>query len=135
MDKNNKSKVLEGLLKENKLSLDSFLYRYTKKHHLKFSDDGKVYISAKSKPEEVIIDEYDGNGHTIIAKNVGQGLAFTTQIERDYNIEDRICIRVKLGDVLDQAGILYKVTSVPEYITSFLLTLPTGKVNVEIVAN
>ena len=100
---------------------------------MKYSENGIVSILAKENAEELIIDLYQGQGHSFMARNIGFGLAFTTDIEEDYIIEGKIGVKVKLKDILNQGGLIYPVISVPEYITSFFFSLPNGKVQVELL--
>jgi len=40
-------------------------------------------------------------------------------------------VEVKLKDILDQNGLIYEVTSVPEYVKAFFFSLPDKKIKVE----
>jgi hypothetical protein len=71
-------------------------------------------------------------GHFLIANNIGAGLAFTLSVEEDYNSNDKLCVEVKLEDILDQNGLIYEVTSVPEYVKAFFFSLPDKKIKVEV---
>ena len=90
-------------MSEDNLTPDSKFYRYTKKSHIIEHKDGSLTITANSNPPEMIIDLYDGQGHTFRADSVGQGLSFTTKEEQDYRTDETVSVKLKLKDILDQA--------------------------------
>ena len=128
---NTVSAVLKSFMEQNSFTPESLFFRYTSSQYLEETNDGIIYLSAIKNPTEMIIDAYHG-GHSLMAKNVGMGLTFTTSVEDDYKSADKKCIEVKLKDILDQNGLIYKVTSVPEYIQAFFFTLPNEKIKVKI---
>ena len=79
----------------------------------------------------MVIDLYNGQGHTFKAENVGQGLSFTTKEEQDYYTDESISVKLKLKDILDQGGLIYKVISVPEYVNAYYFTIPSGAVKIQ----
>ena len=127
-----KNKILQQLMLDDNLTPDSEFYRYTKKPHIIEHKDGSLSITANSNPPEMIIDLYDGQGHTFRADSVGQGLSFTTKEEQDYRTDETVSVKLKLKDILDQGGLIYKVISLPEYVKAYYFTIPKGKVKVQI---
>ena len=122
--------MLESIMKEHGLSGDTLLYRYQPAKYLEISPDGRSYILAKENPKEIVIDPYRGGNHSFQADTLGPGLAFTTSRVDEFEVEDRICITVKMKDVLSQGGLIYPVISTPAYLRSFFLTIPDKKVEV-----
>ena len=127
-----KKEILQQLMLEDNLSLDSEFYRYTKKSHINKNKDGSLTITANSNPPEMVIDLYNGQGHTFRADSVGQGLSFTTKEEKDYYTDESVSVKLKLKDILDQGGLIYKVISVPEYVNAYYFTIPSGKVKINL---
>lgn len=119
-----RNKILSEIMHENKLDKEGLLYRFTSDKYLKHSEDGSEYIIANDAPQEMVIDKYDGQGHVFIAKDIGPGLTFMTEPLEEYVREDRVCVSVKIADILDQGGLIYSVTSLPAYITAYFVTLP-----------
>jgi len=120
--------LLNDLLKESNLNHESILYRYTSEKYLQKKNDSNHVLIASNEPVEMVVDFYKGQGHVIIAKNIGKGLSFLTEPLDEYKRDDRVCVLVKLGDLLLQGGLMYKVTSLPAYITAFFFTIPSGEV-------
>ena len=52
------------------------------------------------------------------------------QAEKDYIREDRVLVSVRLGDVLDQGGLIYRITSLSSYLEGYFCTLPKECVKV-----
>ena len=127
-----KNRILQQLMSEDNLTPNSEFYRYTKKSHIIEHKDGSLSITANSNPPEMIIDLYDGQGHTFRADSVGQGLSFTTKEEQDYRTDETVSVKLKLKDILDQGGLIYKVISLPEYVKAYYFTIPKGNVKVQI---
>lgn len=127
-----KKEILQQLMLEDNLSPDSEFYRYTKKSHINKNKDGSLSITANSNPPEMVIDLYNGQGHTFRADSVGQGLSFTTKEEKDYYTDESVSVKLKLKDILDQGGLIYKVISVPEYVNAYYFTIPSGKVKINL---
>ena len=123
--------MLQDLLEENKLSHETKLYRFTSERFLNKNDDGTESLVANNVPIEMLVDNYNGQGHVFIARDIGKGLSFLTEPLDEYVREDRVCVSVSVGDLLDQGGLIYKVTSLPAYISAFFFTMPTGVVPVK----
>ncbi len=123
--------TMEGLLKENKLTHDSILYRFTSEKYLINKDDGTEYLKVNPAPVEMIVDAYKDHGHVFMAKDIGPGLSFLTEALEEYQNDERICVSVKIKDLITQGGQIYKVTSLPAYINAFFFTLSTGDVKVK----
>ncbi len=89
-----------------------------------------MYIESKASTTDMLINIYHGFGEVYIATEVGQGLSFLSKKEDEYNKSDRVCVEIKLKDVLAQGGLIYTVTSLPAYLKAFFCTLPEGKIKV-----
>jgi hypothetical protein len=126
-----KKEILQQLMLEDNLGPDSELFRYTKKSHILKNKDGSLTITANSNPPEMVIDLYNGQGHTFRADSVGPGLSFTTKAEQDYCTDESVCVKLKLKYILDQGGLIYKVISVPEYVNAYYVTIPSGTVKIQ----
>ncbi len=125
--------ILNDIMSAYNLSSESVLFRYSLPKHISTTDQSITTINAKDNPEEIIIEGYQGGGHSIHASNIGPGLAFTLVAEEDYKTPHKVCIEVKIKDIIEQGGLIYKVTSVPAHINAFFFTLPQGKVKVKVV--
>lgn len=123
--------ILTKFLFENNLTPENKLYRYTSKEYLK-KIDNQLYIESKASPTDMLIEIYHGFGEVYIASEVAQGLSFLSKREDEYNRSDRVCVEIKLKDVIDQGGLVYTVTSLPAYLKVFFCTLPEGKIKVVI---
>jgi hypothetical protein len=142
--------VLERLLAENGLTSDTRLYRETLRKALeRTSTSGIFSLAANATPAESVIDVY-GQGHTVQAEQVGAGLAFaeTPRPEWQDTMEmrvlqsgertkellslERIEVEVRLGDILDQGGLIYPVESVAIE-RAWYCTLPAGSIHVKLV--
>lgn len=124
--------ILNKFMKEFQLTPESTLIRYTNNKYLN-EENGCYYLISKSKPTEMLVDRYHGFWEVFIASEIGSGIAFLSEREDEYESTDRICVEVKLKDVLDQGGLVYNVTSLPSYLKAFFCTLPEGKVKVSIL--
>ena len=127
------SEILNEFMQEYNLNSESNLYRYTSKEYLKESN-GKLYLKAKTEPNDMVVDRYHGFWEVFISSEVGQGISFLSNREEEYERSDRVCVVLKLKDVLDQGGLIYTVTSLPAYIKAFFCTLPEGKVKVTVIS-
>jgi len=127
----NKKEILQQLMSEDNLTPDSEFYRYTKKSHINQNNDGSLTITANINPQEMVIDLYTGQGHTFAADMIGQGLSFATKEEQDYCTDETVSVKLKLKDILEQGGFIYRVISVPKYVNAYFFTIPSGKVNVQ----
>jgi hypothetical protein len=121
--------ALAELLSEYALSKESVLYRATLPEHLEKGDGNEfAWISANPDPSEAVVNVY-GTGHLSQASDMGPGLAFAEQEDNSWIESERVLVSLRLGDVLDQGGLVYPVESVIiERV--WYLTLPTGRVKV-----
>jgi hypothetical protein len=122
-------KILEGILEEFKLGSNSKLYRYTSRDYLQ-EMNGELYLNAKTYSTDTVIDHYEDKGHFYTSGEIGKGLSFLRQAEKDYIREDRVLVSVRLGDVLDQGGLIYRITSLSSYLEGYFCTLPKECVKV-----
>lgn len=122
--------IIENLLKENNLSYDSILYRFTSERYLKKNDDGTEILKVNQQPQDMIVDTYKGQGHVFVAKDIGPGLSFLTEAFDEYHRNDRVCVSVKISDLLSNGGRIYKITSLPAYVTAYFFKLPNNEVTV-----
>lgn len=119
------AETLEG----HGLERETVLYRETLEEFLDLDEpSGEWSISANPDPSEAVVDVY-GGGHVTLATQVGPGLAFTTHRESEWVAEHRVTVALRLGDVLDQGGLVYPVESVITD-TVWYVTLPEGRVRV-----
>jgi len=123
--------IIKNLLEQNKLNDNSILYRFTSKKYLKQNDDGTEVLIVNDEPQEMVVDTYKGQGHVFVAKDIGSGLSFLTEPLVEYERNDRVCVSVKISELLAKGGLIYKVTSLPAYITAFFFTMPDGKVRIK----
>lgn len=123
--------ILKAIMTENNFTPETSFFRFSSPKFLNESPDGLTFLSVNKNPTEMIIDIYRG-GHSLMAKNVGKGLTFTTSVEEGYKSSDKTCVEVKLKDILDQNGMIYEVTSVPEYVKAFFFSFPEEKIQVRI---
>ena len=126
--------VLTKFMLENNLTPESKLYRYTSRNYLK-EFDGEFYLEAKKEPIDMVVDRYHGFWEVFLSSEVGQGISFLSQREDEYERPDRVCVEMHLKDVLNQGGLIYKVTSLPAYLKAFFCTLPDGMIKVETLIN
>ena len=66
-----------------------------------------------------------------LASEIGAGLAFALSKDSRFKAPERKCVSVRLGDILDQGGAIYKDESSGEP-SSWYLTMPEGKVKITI---
>jgi len=64
-------------------------------------------------------------------QEICQGLSFMKKREKEYENPNRICVLVTVGDIIEQGGLIYSVSSLPAYIKAFFFTLPEGKIKVK----
>jgi hypothetical protein len=121
--------ALTELLREQGFNGDSLFHRRTLAEFLTPTEDPEVFLlSANDDPSEGVVDVYEA-GHSVLAANVGPGLAFTASRAEDWAGDDRVLVEVRLADVLDQGGRVYPVdTVITEAVWYF--TLPSGSVRV-----
>ena len=121
--------ILKEYIKHENLSDDTKFYRQTNEHHLKEDSEGNLLLKPRPDATEMVEDIYK-QGHLIMAKNVGPGLAFTLSSKNDYSSEDNICVGITLKEFLKQGGFLYPDKSSYEE-GSYFLMLPEGDFIVE----
>ena len=63
------------------------------------------------------------------ASEFGPGLAFALSKESRFKNSDRLCVSIKLGDILNQGGKIYQDQSSGEP-GSWYLTMPNGSVKI-----
>ena len=121
--------ALTELMAENGFTAETRFRRYTLPEFLTpAGEDGRLELSANPDPSEGVVDVYEG-GHSVLAVNVGPGLAFTRSEAEDWGGDDRVLVELRLQDVLDQGGRIYPVdTVITEPVWYF--TLPSGSVRV-----
>ena len=124
-------RIMTDLLVEEYLTAESVLYRFTSEKYLEKDNNGDYFLHAKTEPIDMVIDRYHGHYHVFIAREIGRGLSFLSKPVREYQIPGRVCVKVKIQDVLDQGGLLYTVSSLPAYIKAFFVSLPGGKIRAE----
>ena len=124
----NNSKLAE-LMQSNHLTAESRLYRYSLSEFLTPTDDPAVFeISANEDPSEAVVNVYE-QGHVVLAVHIGAGLAFSESRDNDWRETDRVCIELRLQDVLDQEGRIYPVESITTE-QAWYVTLPRGTIRV-----
>lgn len=122
--------TLQTILEAEGLNANTTLYRYTNAHHLKKDDNGDDFIEANPDSPEMVVDHY-ANGHLTSASDMGAGLAFALSKDSRFKTSERKCVSVKLGDILEQGGVVYKDESSGEP-NSWYLTMPNGRVKITI---
>lgn len=139
--------VLDQLLVDNGLTPDTLLYREVQLETLTPAGAAGLFrLSANAAPSESVLDIY-GQGYLVQAEQVGPGLAFAQSARPDWQetmelrvlkagadtrehlAAGRMEVAVRLGDVLDQGGLLYPVESVTVE-KAWYCTLPGGVVTV-----
>ena len=124
------SDQLAEFLESEGISKESQFYRYTLPEYLRVDADGKYFVSANPEATEMIEDIY-GNGHSMMAKFLGQGLAFTTEVEEEFKNDDHILISVKMENILDQEGLIYPDVSSYTDSKAYFITIPKGEIEVQ----
>jgi hypothetical protein len=123
--------TLQTILENEGLNADTVLYRYTNPHHISTDEAGKTMVKANADAPEIVVNHYE-YGHLTLASEIGPGLAFALSKDSRFKSPTRKCIKVRLGDVLDQGGAVYQDQSSGEP-NSWYLTMPKGGVAVEVV--
>ena len=122
--------TLQTIMEAEGLSANTTLYRYTNSHHLRKDDNGNDFIEANEDSPEMVVNHYE-NGHLTSASEIGAGLAFALSKDSRFKTSERKCVSVKLGDILDQGGAIYKDESSGEP-NSWYLTMPKGRVKITV---
>ncbi|UCC25868.1 MAG: hypothetical protein JSU98_01980 [Gemmatimonadales bacterium] len=123
-------RILSETLEAHGLDAETVLYRATLEDFLELDESsGGWWMSANPDPSEAVVDVY-GGGYGTVASQVGPGVAFALRPDSQWRDQGRVTVAVRLGDVLDQDGLLYPVESV---ITEpvWYVTLPAGRVRVD----
>lgn len=122
-------KKVRELMQIENFTENTKFYRYVLPEHIEQIEDNIYDVTANDEATEMIEDHYD-SGHLIMAKNIGPGLAFTIDFNTEYKADNRICIELKLKDILDQGGKIYEDKSSYEEGTWFF-TIPKRRVRVK----
>lgn len=116
-------------MRSNQLTAETRLYRCSLPEFVKpTSEPDFVEISANEDPSEAVTDVY-GQGHVTLAVHVGAGLAFAESKDNDWRSDTRCCLELRLGDVLEQGGLIYPVESITTE-PVWYVTLPHGTIRV-----
>jgi len=119
-------------MRSNQLTAETRLYRCSLPEFVKpTSDPGVVEISANEDPSEAVTDVY-GQGHVTLAVHLGAGLAFTESKDNDWRSDTRCCLELRLGDVLEQGGLIYPVESITTD-RVWYVTIPQGHIRVRVL--
>jgi hypothetical protein len=118
---------LAALIEENGWTSETRFFRHNLREHVDPTDQPGIFrLSANPDPSEAIEDIFEG-GHTALASDKGPGLAFAEEPDDQWSSPDHVSVSIRLGDVVDQGGLVYPVQSV---ITAsvWYMTLPVGSV-------
>ena len=124
---------LEEFMRSNHLTAETRLYRSSLPEFITPTDQpGLVEVSANDDPSEAVIDVYE-QGHMTLAVHIAAGLAFAESPDNDWKTDERVSVELRLGDALEQGGLIYPVESIT---TSrvWYVTLPKGTVRVRDLA-
>lgn len=120
---------LTRLMQEHDLTENSIFYRYTYPEFLTPLEGNRYKLSASDQATELVINVYE-KGLRVMAHNLGKGLTFVQQQEPMFEHDDKVCVQMKLKEILDQNGLLYPDDS--SFVAgSFYMTMPKGEVEVE----
>ena len=78
-----------------------------------------------------MLDVY-GQGHITLAAHVGAGIAFSESADNDWRSDSRRCVELRLGDALDQGGLVYPVESITTD-RVWYVTIPQGHIRVRVL--
>ena len=122
---------LREWMRSNDLTAETRLYRHSLPEFVRpTSEPGIAEITANEDPSEAVIDVY-GQGHTTLAVHLGAGLAFTESMDNDWRLDARRCVELRLGDALDQGGLVYPVESITTE-RVWYVTIPQGRIRVRV---
>ena len=129
-------KIDKARLKEwmhsNDLTAETRLYRYSLPEFVRATDEPRIAeITANEDPSEAVIDVY-GQGHTTLAVHVGAGIAFAGTPDNGWRSDGRRCVELRLGDALDQGGLVYPVESITTE-RVWYVTIPQGRIRVRVL--
>jgi hypothetical protein len=103
---------LTTLIEANGWDRSTRFFRHNLRSHLDPAPEpGLFRMRANPDPTEAVEDIYAG-GHTAQASDKGPGLAFSDEPDDQWSSPDHVCVSIRLGDVLDQGGVIYPVQSV-----------------------
>ena len=123
---------LREWMRSNGLTAETRLYRYSLPGFLRpTKEPGIAEITANKDPSEAVIDVF-GQGHTTLAVHVGAGLAFAETVDNGWRSDARRCVELRLGDALDQGGLVYPVESITTE-RVWYVTIPQGKIRVRVL--
>ena len=122
---------LANFMRENNLTPESKLYRYTSLEYLE-EIDNQFFLKAKNNPSDTVIDIYHGYSEVYNSSNIGDGISFLSAKEDEYLIDNRVCVVLELKDALEQGCLVYPIISLPAYLKAFFCTLPEGIVKITI---
>ena len=123
---------LKEWMRSNDLTAETRLYRHSLPEFVRATDEaGIAEITANEDPSEAVIDVY-GQGHTTLAVHVGAGLSFAEASNNDWRSESRCCVELRLGDALDQGGLVYPVESITTE-RVWYVTIPQERIRVRVV--
>lgn len=121
---------LEELMRQHNFTEKTIMYRYTSPEFLTNTENNRYRLSANPNATEIVVDLYE-SGHSIPGSEIGPGLAFFMNKETEYDLPDKQCVKLELGNILEQGGLLY-----PDFSTfsegCFFITMPNGYVDVEL---
>ncbi len=143
-------KALADLLEEHRLFAETPLYREAMRDALIPTETPGVFrLTANTAPSESVVDVY-GQGYVVQAEQVGPGLAFAesdkpnwqetmelramkmTKTSRAADSANHVEVEIRLGDILNQGGLVYPVESVTVE-RAWYCTLPEGSIEVRAV--
>ena len=142
---------LDTLLRDHRLFVETPLYREAMRDALTPTGTPGVFrLEANTSPSESVVDVY-GNGYIVQAEQVGPGLAFAesdqpnwqetmemramkmTKTSRAKASANHVEVEIRLGDILEQGGLVYPVESVTVE-RAWYCTLPAGSIEVREVS-
>ena len=139
-------KALQKLLEEHRLFAETPLYREAMRDSLDPTGTPGVFrLKANQSPSESVVDVY-GQGYVVQAEQVGPGLAFAESDQPNWQetmemrslkatqtskakMADHVEVEIRLGDILQQGGLVYPVESVTVE-RAWYCTLPEGSIEV-----
>ena len=139
-------KTLEKLMNEHRLFAETPLFREAMRDALTPTGEPGVFrLQANPNPAETVVDVY-GQGYVVQAEQVGPGLAFAESDTPNWQetmemralrvtrtsrakVGDHIEVEIRLGEILEQGGLVYPVESVTVE-KAWYCTLPSGSIEV-----
>lgn len=122
---------LSSFLEAEGLSKDTKLYRFSLAEYVRKDEGGRYFISANPEPTEMIKDIYE-SGHSMMAKFINKGLAFTAGVEESFKTDEHVLVVLKLEKILEQEGLIYPdVSSFTDESNAYFVTIPQGEIEVK----